>query len=187
MTAPLIFLDTETCGLGRLDPIWEIGLIRREPDGMETEHHFFVEHDVEAAKALPESFQADHAARYDADEAKSNDWLRPVLEHLFRKGSDGARPHVVGAVPNFDTERIEAQIGHFGWHYHLIDVENLAVGWMAGRHMALPTLPWDSDAISARIGVSTSGLVRHTALDDARWAKAIYDRLTASQVRRADR
>lgn len=177
MSTPIIFLDTETCGLGRLDPIWEIGLIRREPDGAETEHHFFVEHDAAAAELLPESFRADHAARYDPAEAKSHDWLRPVLSHLFRKGPDGSRPHVVGAVPNFDTERIEAQLGHFGWHYHLIDVENLAVGFLFGRNWPVLALPWDSDEVSKRIGVDTVGLVRHTAMDDARWAKAIYDRV----------
>jgi hypothetical protein len=31
----LVFLDTETLGLGIDDPIWEIAAIRREPDGTE--------------------------------------------------------------------------------------------------------------------------------------------------------
>ena len=31
----LIFLDTETLGLGVDDPIWEVALIRRDPDGTE--------------------------------------------------------------------------------------------------------------------------------------------------------
>ena len=36
----LVFLDTETLGLGLDDPIWEIAAIRREDDGTETRYHW---------------------------------------------------------------------------------------------------------------------------------------------------
>lgn len=170
MTA-LIFLDTETCGLGLDDPIWEIALIRRERDGVETRHEFFVQHDTAAAEALPEQFRADHDSRYDPAAAWPLDKLATVLGYLLRD-----RPHVVGAVPDFDTYRIQRQLGVSGWHYHLIDVENLAAGWLAGKRTP-PAPPWDSDALSDAIGINPEQFARHTAMGDVLWAKAIYDRV----------
>ena len=77
------------------------------------------------------------------------------------------------------------------WHYHLIDVEALAVGYLAGRgwpldHWGDPggetarmfdprNLPWKSDDLSAALGIRITDDDRHTALGDARWARAIYD------------
>ena len=109
MTSPLIFLDTETCGLGRLDPIWEIGLIRREPDGVETEHHFFVQHDTNLADALPELFKADHAARKSGS-AGGHNGLKNIIQHL---GTD-AFPRIkvgVGMPDHPDHEMIDWVIG----------------------------------------------------------------------------
>ena len=174
MTAtPIVFLDTETLGLELDDPIWELALIRRETDGNEVEHHFFVQHVRDVPASLPEAFAIDYETRYDPDAAWDRNELRPVLRHLLRD-----RPHVVGAVPNFDTERIAHQLHIDGWHYHLIDVENLAVGYLAGQRETVPALPWDSNALSRRLGINPDGFVRHTALDDARWARAIWDRIT---------
>ena len=41
-----------------------------------------------------------------------------------------------------------------------------------------PALPWDSDEISRVVGVDPDDFDRHTALGDARWARAIYDAIT---------
>lgn len=176
-TTPIVFLDTETLGLELDDPIWELALIRREPDGNEVEHHFFIQHTRDVPASLPEAFATDYETRYDPDAAWDRNELRPVLRHLLRD-----RPHVVGAVPNFDTERITHQLGVGGWHYHLIDVENLAVGYLTGQRETLPTLPWNSDELSHRLGINPNGFVRHTALDDARWARAIWDRITTPTI-----
>src|SRR5881394_2054482 len=51
MSALLCFLDTETTGVHPGRKVWEIGMIRREPDGEERETSFFVE--VNLAKADP--------------------------------------------------------------------------------------------------------------------------------------
>lgn len=179
-TAPLIFLDTETCGLGLDDPIWEVALIRREVDGTETEHRFYIEHDVEAADKLPEQFRADHAKRYDASEAKSVPVAMVLLEYLLRPAEDGTRAHIVGAVPNFDTERIAHQFRISPWHYHLVDVEALAAGALGVEP------PWDSDDLSSRVGVRDWS-DRHTALGDARWAKAIYDAVITTMSTQRDK
>jgi hypothetical protein len=67
------------------------------------------------------------------------------------------------------------------WHYHLIDVENLAVGYLAGvgvatRQVGAPKPPWDSEELSRLVGVEPpSEEERHTALGDARWAMRLYD------------
>ena len=55
MTRPTahVYLDTETHGLHRYAPIWEIGAIRREPDGTETEHHWFLLSPTDLPLAAP--------------------------------------------------------------------------------------------------------------------------------------
>jgi len=166
----LVFLDTETCGLGMDDPIWEVALIRREQDGAETRHEFFVQHDTAAAQKLPEHFRADHTARYDPAAAWPVDQLATVLNYLLRD-----RPHLVGAVPDFDAYRLTHQLGVSGWHYHLIDVENLAAGYLAGSGRLLPDLPWDSNTLSRAVRVNPDNFARHTAMGDVMWARAIFD------------
>jgi hypothetical protein len=83
------------------------------------------------------------------------------------------------------------------WHYHVIDVEALAAGYLAairqdaaelGYHdrpdtpqyehegnLEIARLPWKSDSLSRAVGVEPDDFDRHTALGDARWAKAIYE------------
>jgi hypothetical protein len=179
----LVFMDTETTGLSLDDDVWEFAAIRREADGSESEHHLFIEHDSEKCSRLPESFRADHERRYDKGAAVS-----PLKAALTISGLFTDRPHVVGAVPNFDTERLALLLARFdlaaGWHYHLIDVENLAVGYLAGRRsmskagVVVPTLPWDSDDLSAACGITPPTDERHTAMGDVRWAMALYDAVT---------
>ena len=193
MPAPIVFLDTETCGLDVTDPIWEVAAVRRDPDGTETEYHAFVWHDVRAAERLPESFRADHDARYRQDMAVTPFGMVDDLRLMFAPPEDyRQRAHVAGAVPSFDTERLgrlfRAQWADVPWHHHLIDVETLAVGWLRGRRHALvvegtipadspafPPPPWDSDDLSRAIGVDPDQYARHTAMGDIRWAMAIYD------------
>lgn len=197
-----IFLDTETTGLSLDDDIWEIAAVRREPDGTETEHHQFVEHDRQKCARLPESFRLDHEKRYDDLAAISPKGAARWFAALTRDG-----PHIVGAVPNFDTERLAILCARFGLaarhHYHLIDVENLAVGWLMARAdkaelravtepgpvadellavaaswRQVATPPWDSDELSRACGVEPPGEgVRHTAMGDVRWGMALYDRI----------
>jgi hypothetical protein len=174
----LVFMDTETTGLSMDDDIWEFAAIRREEDGTETEHHLFIEHSVKKCHALPESFQTDHIMRYDTRVALSRGAAAGYIAGLFT-----GRPHVVGAVPNFDTERLALLLKEFGfapsWHYHLIDVENLAVGYLAAKGI-LSDLPWNSDELSQAVGVDVPTDERHTAMGDARWVKALYDAIVGA-------
>lgn len=104
--------------------------------------------------------------------------------------------HLVGAVPDFDAYRVQRLLRSFGmlpaWHYHLVDVENLIVGYLRGRRsfaeqfgMKVPedapadlSPPWRSSDLSRWVGVDMpNDEDRHTALGDARWAKRIYDKV----------
>lgn len=192
MSAPIIAMDTETTGLSLDDEIWEFAAIRRESDGGETELHLFIEHSVEKCARLPESFLADHRSRYISDDAVPTSFaVQRIVSFFHGPECGGEKPHVVGAVPNFDTERLlrlihrHHYLSDLPWHYHLIDVENLVVGWLAHAACEYPGsvaadqlkrgLPWDSNDLSLSVGVDPKKFERHTALGDARWALAIYD------------
>ena len=180
MTATLVFIDTETTGLDLTDDIWEFVAIRCNPDGASESLHLFIQHDTAKCAKLPASFLGDHLARWPHDYAHvSQDMAARLIVDILRR-EDGQRVHVVGAVPNFDTERLALLLTRHGlspeWHHHLIDVENLAVGWLAGRGTVLLP-PWDSNDLSRAVGVDPDLFKRHTAMGDALWAAAIYERV----------
>jgi hypothetical protein len=194
MNASLVFIDTETTGLALADDIWEFAAIRRDPDGAETPLHLFIDHDRTKCAQLPESFRVDHYDRYLDHRAVTRRDAAHQIADLFNSATGSGKPHVVGAVPNFDTERVahlvaEARYANL-WRYHLIDVENLAVGYLGSVHhrwrkdiaeLNLGELPehiappWDSDWLSNAVGVDPEQFDRHTAMGDVRWAMAIYD------------
>lgn len=174
MTA-LVFLDTETTGLALDDDIWEFAAIRRESDGSEEQFHFFIQHSLDKCEKLPEPFRKDHNDRYSERSAITR-------KHAMTQAhSITAGAHIVGAVPNFDTERIAIGMRKIGlepaWHYHLIDVENISVGFLSAHGLVTPLLPWDSDELSVAVGVDPNIFIRHTALGDVLWARAIYDKI----------
>ena len=190
---PIVSIDTETLGLAIEHPIWELALIRRELDGAQVEHHWFVQHSAELADQadLPESFMADYRARYDADAAIARPDLAIILRHLLRP-IDGQQPILIGSNPSFDANRIGLHVGKDIpdlWHYRTIDVATLTAGWIAGRrsaervvtgpHEGVLAPPWKSDDLAATTGVK-AGPHRHTALGDARWALAVWDSVMGS-------
>lgn len=199
----LCFIDTETTSLRPDRRAWEVGIIARELGRADMEHHWFIdarELDLGNADVMSlkiGGFYDRHPqykyngggevyARVEADAMGD-------VEFLTR----GA--HLVGAVPNFDADVLSARMRAHGicpsWHYHLIDVEALAAGWLNAmaavcerrdqgeipgpergaelREVASP--PWKSDDLSAALGVTVSEEDRHTALGDAKWAMRIYD------------
>lgn len=184
----LIFLDTETTGLSLDDDIWEIAAIRREPDGSQIEHHWFIEHSTQKCGQLPASFLADHQSRFPVSPHAK--WHPSVIGQETAAARlailTADRPHIVGAVPNFDTERLAILLRRYGyeprWHYHLIDVENLAAGYIAGASGLGVTPPWESDDLSRACGVEPPGEgERHTAMGDTRWAMQLYDAIVGGK------
>lgn len=199
----LVFIDTETTSLRPDRRAWEVGLVERTAGSFESPGHKDIEHHWFVATSALDLGNADPFALkigrfyerhpYFTDKPdKSSRFEASVLrevEHITR----GA--HLVGAVVSFDAEVLAARMRAHGicpsWHYHLIDVEALTVGYlsaMARVHGDLAeyataeelrkaaTLPWKSDELAAAVGVKLpSDDQRHTALGDARWARDIYD------------
>jgi hypothetical protein len=180
MTA-IVAIDTETSGLDRRTrEIWEVGLIRREPDGTEQEWQAFVGSGLDLSRASTESL---HIGRF----YERHPWHAlgtargPLLSertvaHQVAMRLEGA--HLVGAVPSFedtglfkllDRYDLIPAAGRTPWHYHLVDSEALAAGALGVEP------PWDSGALSRALGVEPERFERHTALGDARWALRLYD------------
>jgi len=191
--ADLIFLDCETLGLDPDAPVWEFAAIRRSPEG-DIRDQFFIRHDPAGwLDDFPDTFKTDYLARYDSDraytEAKAADVITSITQGC----------HIVGAVPSFDTERLGKLLQRNGynpqpWHYHLVDVENVVVGWLHGVaaravdearmrgvepdsylvHRRLNP-PWKSDDLSRAVGVDPEKFERHTAMGDVLWTVAQWD------------
>lgn len=180
-TTALVFMDTETLGLDKAAPIWEFAAVRRNEDGSEEVYHHFIAHDpykhVLSGRKwnadAPQWFQDDYNNRYNPHEAIHTRDLVGLLDHIYR-----GRAHTVGAVPNFDTERLGRLCDRYKakepWHYHLIDIETRAEGFLAGRGKPVPR-PWSSDDLSRRLGVDPEKFERHSALGDVYWEMAQWD------------
>jgi hypothetical protein len=157
---------------------WEIAIIRREPDGTQRETLLQIS-PVDLSGADPFGLRIGHfyerAAGYGtttlATEIHREDHAAEIVERETR----GA--HLVGAVPNFDAETLDAMLRRHG----LIDVEALAVGYLSRGATVPIEMPWNSDTLSRACGVEPpSGAERHTAMGDARWAMRLYDAITGT-------
>lgn len=150
----LVFVDTETTGLGPDDEIWEFAAIRRTPEGEESTLLIQVKHDIDKAAELPDKFFRDYSARYDDTWALSP---RDAAENVY--GFLHGRPHLVGANPAFDAQMLT----------------RLLAGYIP--------IPWRSDDLAAQVGVPTTGADgrplydRHTAMGDVEWCRDWWDAL----------
>lgn len=193
-------VDIETGGLDpEHHPVWEIAVI---VDGKEHVWQQQLADGLEAAVllGLVDEWVLENTGireRYDHDTALS----APDSYERWWTLTHGR--HIVGACPWFDSERmhrlglfIDRLGGPFGrdlaHHYHLIDVENLAVGYLRAQALAgyshepyndnwTPELPWDSVALSRALEVDPADFEpKHSALADARWAKALFEKIMGS-------
>ena len=183
----ICFVDTETTSLRPDRRAWDIALIIRAGNEQDVEHQWFIElDDCDLGNADPFALKIGHFYERHPAAMVGERWasganpeefvLRQV--ELLTRGT-----HLVGAVPNFDAEVLGTRMRAHGilpsWHYHLIDVETLAVGYLAGCDpdpANRTPLPWKSEDLSRGLGVEPpSGDDRHTAIGDARWARDIYD------------
>jgi hypothetical protein len=190
---PICFLDTETDGIHPTRKPWEIAMIRRHGE-FQVEQSFFVEIDLRTADPfglkVGRFYDRHPMGRvlsgldddYDPVASGADPGFKGQLAaaHAVARMTHGA--HLIGAVPNFDSEvldRLLRQNGFTpGWYYHLQDVETLAVGYLRGLGKPVPELPWKSDELMAAIGVEMpTEAERHTALGDAKWALRAYDRV----------
>jgi hypothetical protein len=205
--APIVAIDIETDGLHPGRRVWEVAMIRRDhirlDDGRsgwnETQIQFFVGLDL--ANSDPHGLQVGgYWDRHPAGRKISGKpplpgcEQPPMSKHAaageVMKWTFGA--HLVGVNPSFDADTLARMLRSEGylasWHYHLVDVLPMAVGWLNARRSVedygavdprIPvTPPWKSDDLSMMCGVETPGSDRHTALADARWALRWYDAIT---------
>ncbi len=174
---PILCVDSETTGLDPArHPIWEVAAI--EGDG--TEHLWQVKWSRAVLdNADPVALEINgFEARYD----KGNcDILSPrESAERFADLSNGL--HLAGAVVSFDEERLRRMHdlhlgrpeGKYPWRYRLICVESMMLG-AAGADVIHPYSPRE---MAEQVGVATDPDTHHTALADARWAKAVYEALT---------
>lgn len=197
---PIVFFDTETDGLHHNRRAWEIAMIRRDDHG-ERETSFFVDIDLSRAElkglSIGGYYERHPTGRYQAGTEEHPPRGRDDLVYEGTAALTVARwthgAHIVGAVPNFDTETLAPVLRRHGlrsaWHFHLIDIEAMAIGYLAAVKALNPlaidpdfdptALPWKSDELSRACGVEPpTEEERHTAMGDARWAMRWYDAIT---------
>jgi hypothetical protein len=172
----IVFIDTETTGLNpEIHTVWEVSIITP------------AEEITYASRPSPEflSMADPYAlsltkfyARWSRKDVEWESWQRVTAEDMAASVARlTAGKHLVGAVPSFDAAFLDKLLRRNGyapaWHYHLVDVEALAAGKLGLQP------PWDSDELAEKMGVpKLDG--KHTALGDARWAKAMYEAVFAS-------
>lgn len=209
---PLCFIDCETDGVHPHRQPWEVAIIRREPDRGDAGVRFFIELDLETADPfglrVGGFYQRHPVGRWLSHPVTDDEWPAWPLsaadpdtdpDGAYFAEVDAARwvarlthgAHLVGAVPSFDAECLGRLLRSCrlipAWHYHLIDVEALAAGWLS-RHYPdqsaaeVLRLPWRSDDLSRACGVEPPGEAdRHTAMADADWALRLFDAITGAR------
>lgn len=192
MNAPIAFLDCETDGVHPDRKVWEVAVIRREPDGQQTEWQAFVDIDL---GDTPDGFGVTVGKFYDRHPlgrhiAHRDDWSLPSWgrkEHMSERDAayevakltHGAT--IVGINPSFDTHALERLLRRHGlipaWDYTPVCAKTWAVGWLVGRGLLDPTPPpWKTGDITEKLRIPLMpDEERHTALGDARLAMRIYD------------
>ena len=188
---PLCFIDTETTGVHPDRRVWDVAIIRRDGRG-ERELVLQVD-DVDLSNADPFGLRVGHFYERHVDYSDS-DAMAAVERNVARTVEEWTRgAHLVGLVPSFDADCLDPMLRRHqfipAWHYHVIDVEAMAVGYLEamrrfnvginGKDADPIRPPWRSDDLSLACNVEPpSEDERHTALGDARWAMRWYDALT---------
>jgi hypothetical protein len=196
----LCFIDTETTSLhptsGR---VWEFAGIRRSGDGTEKILDFQIEQPLDEADPFslkigkyrerfgakgewqPYDLLLDGQTVSDAyDQNPDGKVVSPYdAARLIERFTRGAS--IIGNVISFDAERLgtllrsEGEVP--GWHYHIIDIEPLIVGYALAWGNPFP-LPYSSTDLTNWLGAEEpTDAERHTALGDARWVMRMWDAL----------
>jgi DNA polymerase III epsilon subunit-like protein len=164
-----VFMDTEATGLDHhRHELTEVAWIVRFEDGREEERRFFPEHTTDGADddALELTRYQDRIAQQQRTPAK--EWLTLFLE-------DARDAVLVGAVPDFDARHLERMCRKLGleptWDHHLLDVETLALPFIAEG----PETPRSLAKTCAALGIPHDKDQAHGALYDAQQAMRVFD------------
>jgi DNA polymerase III epsilon subunit-like protein len=186
MSAPLVFLDIETTGL---DPeaheVWEVGIVVRTVEQKEKvtirtdqDYHWFLS-PQHLETATPEALAiGGYYERHPYGDNFAADGLVQLQKIAapydfardFERLTRGAT--LVGANVRFDERFLNDYLRKYhrvpGWHFRLCDVEAMTQGYMG---LAKPT----GLAKCANLLEIPNEYLAHTALDDAKLARDIYD------------
>lgn len=173
----VVFVDTETTGL---DPdrheMWDLAIVYENGEAISLHFPPMLRSAEPMALRIGRYYERTADSEWHWHEART--WAPIVARTL-----DGV--HLVGACPWFDAEFLRRWLDRWGekgtWHYHHIDIEALAVGYLAAKGEAVD-LPYHSKDLSRRIGVDPDQFEAHTAIGDARWAKAVYEKIVGAAV-----
>lgn len=193
---PLVFLDTETDGLGPRRHAWEIAMVRREPDGTERETQFFLPLDASNAESgalnigrfyerHPQGVALSRMPTPPAQWGVLSDVTPATLGHrpaaptltpvpkaarVIAQWTFGAT--IVGANPAFDVHIIERMLRGNGyeprWHYRTRDVEAMVCAITEPDMGGLA-------ACANAMGVEVDPKLEHTAMGDVRVVMGIWD------------
>ncbi len=166
-----VFVDTEATGLDHArHELTEVAWIVRFEDGREEERRYYPTHTTDGADddALELTHYEERIAPRDKTPAKV--WLTEFLDH-----AQGAV--LVGAVPDFDARHLDLVCRKLGveptWDHHLLDVETLALPFIAPG----PEMPRSLAKTCAALGLPHDKDQAHGALYDAQQARAVFDRV----------
>lgn len=177
MTDSPVFVDVETTGL---DPdrhvIWEAAVIA------DAENRWLFDVSDKVADADPEALRANRYFERGHGTATTA-WHYPAPAAAQIAAITRGKV-IVGVNPWFDAAFLDRFLRSHGcvseWDYHLVDVKTFAAGWLAGRLReggGIRNPPWDTADLCVQLGINPADHFadRHTALGDARLAKAIYE------------
>jgi hypothetical protein len=189
--APLAFVDTETDGVHPNRRPWEIAVIRREPDGRETEWTAFVEIDLSSADPFGlrvGKFYDRHplGRRIAGDDDLPQPYRENILALHHATMTVAQMTHdavLVGINTGFDAAVLDALLRAHGllpgWDYTPVCAKVRAAGWLAGRGLIDPAPPWKTADVVEKLGIlDATEDERHTALGDARLALRMFDAVT---------
>ena len=170
-----LFLDIETTGLNpQSDQVTEIawrldyhGNVKKQ----DQEFCALIQHDVTPCKWRLE--KTDYVERRKdgvSSEIALSDALATLKEHC---GQACSTVYLVGANPTFDHGFIARHFSPTPYHYHLIDIENLA---MQAFGLPFPPAMWE---ISKLLGIPRSNDAPHTAMADVMETRDLFYRLRA--------
>jgi hypothetical protein len=172
----IVFLDTETTSLRHDRRVWEIGAIVRRDGHPDHEQAWLIDSaDLDLGNADLASLRIGRFyERHPFGTGRSMATrIYREIDALLTIENYTRHATIVGAVPWFDTDVLDQRMRAHGlrssWHYHLVDVENLAAGALG----VAP--PWDFDQLLLAYGLKYDETERHTALGDARIVRDLYD------------
>jgi hypothetical protein len=180
----LAFIDVETTHTHpEIRRAWDVAVILRRPDGEEAAWQWFV------SPADLNLGEADERALAIGKFWDRHPWFRgkdtafSTESHVMREVERLTRgAQLVAWNVGFDAETLDRRMRANGicptFDYHTIDLHSMTAGCLAGQGRT-PAGRWGSQDLPELLGVpEPPDEDRHTALGDARWHMAIYDRIT---------